>query len=175
MRLLDSVLVDFRTRTVLLCASVGNTCKTSRSSNINIASLLTRHNVLLICNEFCSQLILSHVNASNSPLRSVHTKESSIANRSHDTLQWRKRSWICSGEYRWCCFGFGKYRLVKWVATHIFPQDSLLKCTMQQLVYAFQCTGRDRLPLIFVIWSTVSWTILKFHVKFRYQSWCQLL
>lgn len=98
MRLLDSVLGDFRTRTVLLCASVGNTCKTSRSSNINIASLLTRHNVLLICNEFCSQLILSHVNASNSPLRSVHTKESSIANRSHDTLQWCKRSWICSGD-----------------------------------------------------------------------------
>ena len=71
MRLLDSVLGDFRTRTVLLCASVGNTCKTSRSSNINIASLLTRHNVLLICNEFCSQLISSHVNANNSPLRSV--------------------------------------------------------------------------------------------------------
>ena len=98
MRLLDSVLGDFRTRTVLLCAFVGNTCKTSRPSNINIASLLTRHNVLLICNEFCSQLISSHVNASNSPLRSVHTKESSIANRSHDTLQWCKRSWICSGD-----------------------------------------------------------------------------
>ena len=98
MRLLDSVLGDFRTRTVLLCASVGNTCKTSRSSNISIASLLTLHNVLLICNEFCSQLISSHVNANNSPLRSVHTKDSSIANRSHDTLQWCKRSWICSGD-----------------------------------------------------------------------------
>ena len=87
MRLLDSVLGDFRTSTVLLHVSVGNMHKTSRASNISIASLLTLHNVLLICNEFCSQLISSHLNANNSPLRSVHTKDSSIANRSHDTLQ----------------------------------------------------------------------------------------
>ena len=119
----------------------------------------------------------SHVNANNSPLRSVHTKDSSIANRSHGTLQWDKRSWICSGDRNTSgvAFGFGEYRFVKWVAIHIFPQDCLLKSAMHQLVYAFQCTGRDRLPLIFVVWSAISRLLLKFHVKSRYQSWCQLI